>query len=112
MNPLPLSNSTRSPVPLTETDSLRQTSQIQKEQFARDFESVFIEKLLEEMQKTIGEWGLEQDSTAPQIQGLFQMHLARDAAAKGGIGLWKEIVQSLENMDSRKGDIKEMDNRL
>lgn len=111
MNPLPLSSINRTSVPSEQTAALQNASQAQKEQFARDFESVFIEKLLEEMQKTVGQWGLEQDSTASQIQGLFQMHLARDAAAKGGVGLWKEIVESLNHMDSSKGEII-ADNRL
>ena len=43
----------------------------QKEQFAKDFESIFMEKLLDEMKNTIGNWGFEPDAASKQIQGLF-----------------------------------------
>lgn len=75
-------------------------SQAQKKQFAKDFESVFIEKLLDEMQKTIGNWGFEQDAAAKQIQGLFWLHLARDVSENGGMGMWKEIYQSLDRFEN------------
>lgn len=73
----------------------KDATQAQKEQFAKDFESVFIEKLLDEMKNTIGTWGFEQDGAAKQIQGLFWMNLARDVSKNGGMGMWKEIYQSL-----------------
>lgn len=67
-----------------------------KEQFAKDFESVLLERLLDEMKDTIGDWGVEQDGASKQVQGLFWMNLAREMADRGGIGLSKEIYQSLQ----------------
>ena len=87
-------------------------SQAQKEQFAKDFESVFIEKLLDEMKNTIGEWGMEQDGATKQIQGLFWMNLARDVSDKGGMGLWKEIYQSLNPAENTTGSIGQLDDKL
>ncbi len=75
-------------------------TQAQKEQFAKDFESVFIEKLLDEMKNTIGSWGFEQDGASKQIQGLFWMNLARDISKNGGMGMWKDIYQSLNQEPS------------
>ena len=67
----------------------KDTEQAQKEQFARDFESVLIGKLLDEMKNTIGQWGYEQDGSAKQVQGLFWMNLSRELGQQGGLGLWK-----------------------
>ncbi len=91
---------------------IKDASQAQKEQFAKDFESVFIEKLLDEMKNTIGEWGFEQDEAGRQIQGLFWLHLARDMGAKGGLGLSKEIYQSLNQAENKLGNAEVLDNKL
>lgn len=72
----------------------------QKKQIARDFESVLLTKLFDQVQESIGSWGLEEeDAASKQVQGLFWFHLARDVADKGGLGLWKEIYQYLRQMD-------------
>jgi len=67
----------------------------EKKQTAKDFESVFIGKLLDEMRNTIGDWGFEEDGASKQVQGLFWLYLARDIANNGGVGLWKEIYRFL-----------------
>jgi Rod binding domain-containing protein len=70
-----------------------------KKQTAKDFESVFIYKLLEEMKDTIGDWGLEKDEASSQVQGIFWLCLARDIANSGGFGLWKDVYQILNDSD-------------
>jgi Rod binding domain-containing protein len=67
----------------------------QKKQIAKDFESVLLTKLFDQVQESIGRWDLEEDGTSSQVQGLFWLCLARDVADKGGLGLWKEIYQQL-----------------
>ena len=81
-------------------------------QFAKDFESVFVEKLLDTMKNSIGDWGLEQTAGSKQIQGLFWMHLARDVSEKGGLGLWKDIYQSLQQADNPSTNAKKLDSTL
>lgn len=72
----------------------------QKKQIAKDFESVLLAKLFDQVQESIGTWGFEEEDTASQqVQGLFWLHLARDVADKGGLGLWKDIYQYLQQMD-------------
>ena len=72
----------------------------QKKQIARDFESVLLAKLFDQVQESIGTWGFEEEDTASQqVQGVFWLHLARDVADKGGLGLWKDIYQYLQQMD-------------
>jgi len=75
-------------------------SEEQKKQIAKDFESVLLTKLFDQVQESLGRWDLEEDSAAPQVQGLFWLYLAGDVADKGGFGLWKEIYQHLPLMNA------------
>ena len=83
------------PTHLGQVKNIDSASETKKKQFAKDFESVFINKLLDEMKNTIGDWGDEKDGASEQIDGIFWMHLARDIADNGGFGMWKDIYQSL-----------------
>jgi Rod binding domain-containing protein len=78
---------------------LNSISEKKKEQVAKDFESVLLTKLLDEMKNSIVEWGLDKDATSKQIQGIFWLYLARDIANNGGLGLWKDIYQFLTNAE-------------
>ena len=60
---------------------------------ARDFESIFLHRLLKEMKDTIPDGGMLGDGPGDQIKDIFWFHLAGDLARKGGIGLWKEIYR-------------------
>jgi len=71
---------------------------LKKQQIAKDFESVLLTRLFAQVQQTIGSLDPEEDGTSQQVQGLFWLYLARDAADKGGFGLWKDIYQHLQQM--------------
>jgi Rod binding domain-containing protein len=86
--------------PPTLLESLNETDRLpddKKKQIAKDFESVLLGKLLDEMKDTIGDWGLEENGASEQVQGIFWLYLARDIADKGGVGLWKDVYQFLTN---------------
>jgi len=71
------------------------------EQLAKDFESVLLTKLVDEMKETVGNWGLEEeDAASGQMQGLFWMYLAQDLGNKGGLGLWKDLQRFFNDMQS------------
>jgi Rod binding domain-containing protein len=80
-------------------DSVAGTDQ-KKQQIAKDFESILLTRLFAQVQQTMGCLDPEEEGTSRQVQGMFWMYLARDAADKGGIGLWKEIYQQLQQMDA------------
>ena len=80
-----------------------------KEQIAKDFESVLLNKMLDQMKNTIGNWGFEKDGPSNQVQGIFWLYLARDIANNGGIGLWKDIHQYLTNADQSNTTGKPLD---
>ncbi len=56
---------------LVKSGKISDASDEKKMQFAKDFESVFIERLFKEMKKTIGEWGFDKEGTTDQINGIF-----------------------------------------
>ncbi len=87
-------------------------SEAQKKQFAKDFESVFIGKLLDEMKNTIGEWGDEKDGAAQQIDGIFWLYLARDLADQGGFGMAKDIYQFLNDLEKQNTAPELLDKKL
>jgi Rod binding domain-containing protein len=72
-------------------------SEQKKIQAAKDFESVLLGKLLDEMKKTIGDWGFEESAASEQTQGIFWLYLSRHLADNGGLGLWKDIYHSAIN---------------
>jgi Rod binding domain-containing protein len=104
--PIPLEHSGRTP--FTEQTGKWQTGNIEtlsedkKIQAAKDFESVLLNKLLEGMGDTIGEWGLNKDGVSKQVHGIFWLYLSRHIANNGGFGLWKDIYQAMTNSAQTK----------
>ena len=84
------------PSPLEKLPDTEKLSSEAKEKFARDFESIFINKLLDIMQSSAGDWGFEKDGASQQINGIFSTYLADYAADNGGLGLAKEIYNFLD----------------
>ena len=80
-------------ISLEQISSSSNTSEAKREQAAKDFESVFIHKLLEGMQKTVVDWSGEKDEASKQVQGIFWLYLSRDIAKNGGFGIWKDVQQ-------------------
>ncbi len=101
-------------VPLKQLEKLNLdgASEGEKKQLAKDFESLLLNKLLDEMKNTIGEWGFEKDGASTQVQGIFWLYLARDIANNGGLGLWKDIYQTLTNADGVNPAGSTMDRHL
>jgi Rod binding domain-containing protein len=84
----------------------------EKEQAAKDFESVLLSKLLDEVKSTIGNWGLEKDAASEQIQGIFWLYLARDIANNGGFGLWRELCRFLSNSKQTSTATEPLDKKV
>ena len=70
-----------------------------KQQVAQDFESVLLTRLFDQVQQSMGHWGLEEDGTSQQVHGLFWFYLAREVADQGGLGLWKDVYQQLQQLN-------------
>jgi len=86
------------------TESAFQRDEKEKK-IGKDFESVLLTKLFEEVQSSIQDSGFdEEDSGAQQVRGMFWLYLAQDVADKGGLGLWKDIYQHIKQMDGGAAD--------
>jgi Rod binding domain-containing protein len=109
-----LTESVSPPVLLKHLDKsrLNGVSEEKKKQIAKDFESVLLNKLLDEMKNTIGDWGFDKDGPSRQVQGIFWLFLSRDIANNGGIGLWKDIYQFLTNADGVNTAGKSLDGHI
>ena len=83
------------PVKQIDQSRLKSVSEEKKIQAAKDFESILVNNLLDQMKNTIGSWGFEKDSVSSQVDGIFWLHLARDISNKGGFGMWKDIYNSM-----------------
>ncbi len=100
------------PSPLKDLSELDGVSEERKKQVAKDFESVLLNKLLDEMKNTIGDWGFEKDEASRQVQGIFWLYLARDIANNGGFGLWKDIYQFLTNSEQTSTTTEVLDKNV
>lgn len=83
-----------------------------KKQIAKDFESVLLSKLFDQMSETVGNWGFDKDGASRQVQGIFWLYLARDIANKGGMGLWKDIYNSLTGPDKTNSAVNSLDGEI
>ena len=66
------------------------------EKVAKDFESVFLQKLTDEMRRTVSQSGLLDSSAMEQTQGIFWMQLSQELGKQGGLGLWKQLVKQMQ----------------
>lgn len=73
----------------------------QKQKIAEDFESLLIGRLLEEMGKTTEELGDEQEQVFGQVKGIFNLYLSQYIGGNGGLGLAKQIYESLNQMEQK-----------
>ena len=87
------------PAPLRNLNKVDGIPEQKKEQIAKDFESILLSKLLDEMKSSIGDWGFEESAASEQIQGIFWLYLGRHLANNGGLGMWKDIHETLTNPD-------------
>jgi Rod binding domain-containing protein len=87
------------PTPLRNLNKVDGNPEQKKEQVAKDFESILLSKLLDEMKSSIGDWGFEKSPASEQIQGIFWLYLGRHLANNGGLGMWKDIHETLTNPD-------------
>ncbi len=107
-----LTEAVSQPIALEKIEKAGAASEAKKKQAARDFESVFIAKLLDEMNNTIGDWGFEKDAASRQVEGIFWLYLARDVADNGGLGMAKDIYRFLTDSQNNNPPTELLDKSL
>ncbi len=87
-------------------------AEARKIQTAKDFESVLLTAMMEQMKKTVGNWGLEKDAASNQMQDIFWMHLSQEIGSQGGVGLWQDIYKTMNPAQTPSNTENTMDIQL
>jgi len=74
-------------------------------QAAKDFESVLLHQLLEQMAQTVPDAGLLSSAMSRQVQSMFWSHLAGEIANQGGMGLWKGLYEQWARAGAEAGEL-------
>ena len=69
------------------------------EKVARDFESVFVNKLLESMRKAIPKSGLLDSSALDMYQSMMDQEMAKNMSERKGMGLGEMVYKDLSRLD-------------
>jgi flagellar protein FlgJ len=69
------------------------------EKVARDFESVFINKLFESMRKAIPKSGLFDSSALDMFQSMTDQEMAKEMSERKGMGIGEMVYQDLSRID-------------
>jgi Rod binding domain-containing protein len=64
-------------------------------QVAKDFESILVTRLLNEMRSSVPEDGLFGDGVSKQVEDMFWYYLGQEIGSKGGLGIWQEIYRQM-----------------
>ena len=96
------------------THAVTGASDEKKKQLAKDFESVFITKLFDQIKESIGTLAIdeEEEGISDQVHGLFWLYLAQDVGDKGGFGMWKDIYRHFQEMDGSQAAGGQIDKEL
>ena len=74
------------------------------EKVSRDFESVFLHKLLTAMRKTVPKSGLLDSFASDMYQSMMDEEMAKEMSTKKGMGMGEMIYNELSNINrSRRG---------
>ena len=74
-------------------------SEKEMEKVARDFESVFVNKLLESMRKAIPKSGLLDSSALDMYQSMMDQEMAKNMSERKGMGLGEMVYKDLSRLD-------------
>ena len=75
------------------------------EKVARDFESVFVNKLLESMRKAVPKSGLLDSSALDMYQSMMDQEMAKNMSERKGMGLGEMVYKDLNSLDKvSRGD--------
>ena len=69
------------------------------EKVARDFESVFVNKLLESMRKAVPKSGLLDSSALDMYQSMMDQEMAKSMSERKGMGLGEMVYKDLSRLD-------------
>jgi len=89
------------PTLLKSIEGITSASDEKKKEAAKDFESILLSKIFDQIQKAMGNWGFEESGVSKQINGIYWMYLAQAMGNEGGLGIWKDIYTSIQKLEQQ-----------
>lgn len=80
-------------------DAVADMSDLKKKELAKDFESLLLTRLFNEVKASVNASSFDEDAGSEQVHGMFWSFLAEDMADKGGFGLWQDLYQHFKDME-------------
>jgi Rod binding domain-containing protein len=77
----------------------KQGSEKDIEKVARDFESIFLNKLMSSMRKTVPKSGLLDSFASDMFQSMMDEEMSKEMAKNKGMGMGEMIYNDLSNVD-------------
>ena len=74
-----------------------------KQTLAKDFESILLTQLFNEVKESLSASSFDDDAGSDQFHGIFWSFLAEDVADKGGFGVWQDLYHHFQDMDDGSG---------
>ena len=74
-------------------------SEEKMEEVARDFESIFINKLFETMRKAIPKSGLLESNSMDMYQSMMDQEMAKELSKRKGMGMGEMVYNDLSKMN-------------
>jgi Rod binding domain-containing protein len=94
------------------SNKIKSTDDKKIEKVAKDFESVLLTKVLDEMKNTVGNGLGEEEAGSEQVKGMFWLYLAQDMSDKGGLGLWKDLSRFFKDTQKPEAPAQSLDEKL
>ena len=82
-----------------QSDFGKERSEKEMEKVARDFESVFINKLFESMRKGIPKSGLLESHSMDMYQSMMDQEMAKELSKRKGLGMGEMVYNDLSRMN-------------
>lgn len=82
-------------------DSAEAKTEQELKKLSRDFESIFIHKLLDSMSKTVPKSGLLDSFASDMYQSMFYEKVAEEMSVNKGIGMAESIYKQLSQLESK-----------
>ena len=93
-------------------EAMADVSDRKKQTLAKDFESILLTQLFNEVKESLSASSFDDDAGSDQFRGIFWSFLAEDVADKGGFGLWQDFYHHFKDMDDASGAGELMDKQL
>ncbi len=97
-----LDSPVQKPSQLQDAEKINNAAEGRKEELAKKFESIFVNKLLDQMQESVDAFNEDKDAASKQVHGLFNMLMAKHVSKNGGMGLWEDIYEFVTSMDKEQ----------